>query len=247
MGESPERCGYTQEQMATALDRLSSTGVKQIGTDAAHLFHLLLQKKLIPKDSVNALLAADHPHIMKLRFDNERSTLNDVPQKLYGSLIKIFLEYAEGAVQRQNKQWSEFNVLSSLLQSSAYPFELSLGENAGVNTHLEYHWATHTWTEMEEKLKVVDTAILPCGSIEQHGPHLPLDVDYFDSVYLANKVAEACSTPKPFVLPPIPYGVAYHHEDFKWTWGQFPHTSLRRPDDQQGYRNICLCGVGRNQ
>jgi creatinine amidohydrolase/Fe(II)-dependent formamide hydrolase-like protein/7-cyano-7-deazaguanine synthase in queuosine biosynthesis len=224
MDESPERCGYTKEQIAFALEKLSSKGVKQLGTDAAHLFKLLLDKKLIPRDSVNAQLAADHPYIMKLRFDNERSTLNDVPQNLYGPLIKIYLGYADGAVHRQNKQWSDFNALSGLLQSSAYPFELSPGENAGVNTHLEYHWAAHTWTEMEEKLKVADTAILPCGSIEQHGPHLPLDVDYFDSVYLANKVAEACSTPKPWVLPPIPYGVAYHHEDFKGTISISNHT-----------------------
>jgi creatinine amidohydrolase len=36
-------------------------------------------------------------------------------------------------------------------------------------------------------------------------------------MYLARKVAEACSNPKPFVLPALPYGVAYHHEDFKGT------------------------------
>ena len=224
MDESPERCGYTQEQIPFALEKLGSTGVKQLGTDAAHLFYLLLQKNLIPQDSANARLAGDHPYIMKLRFDNERSTLNDVPLNLYKPLLKIYLEYADGAVQRQNKQWKEFNALSSLLQSSAYPFELTIGENAGFNANLEYHWATHTWTEMEEKLKVMDTAILPCGSIEQHGPHLPVDVDYFDSVYLANKVAEACSTPKPFVLPPIPYGVAYHHEDFAGTISISNHT-----------------------
>lgn len=78
-------------------------------------------------------------------------------------------------------------------------------------------WESHTWEELEELLKVVDTAILPCGAIEQHGRHLPVDIDYFDAVYFARKVAEACSDPKPFVLPPIPYGVSYHHEDFKGT------------------------------
>ena len=74
-----------------------------------------------------------------------------------------------------------------------------------------------TWPEVEERLKLVDTAILPCGAIEQHGPHLPVDVDYFDAKYLAHKVAEACDDPKPLVLPTIPYGVSYHHEDFKGT------------------------------
>lgn len=80
-----------------------------------------------------------------------------------------------------------------------------------------YMWESHTWEELEERLKIVDTAILPCGAIEQHGRHLPVDIDYFDAVYLANAVAEKCSHPQPFVLPPIPYGVSYHHEDFKGT------------------------------
>ena len=81
----------------------------------------------------------------------------------------------------------------------------------------DHMWATLSWPEIQERLKIVDTAILPCGAIEQHGPHLPLDVDYFDADYLARKVAEKCQDPKPFVLPPIPYGVSYHHSDFKGT------------------------------
>ena len=78
-------------------------------------------------------------------------------------------------------------------------------------------WELMTWQEIEDRLQTVDTAILPCGAIEQHGPHLPVDIDYFDARYLAYKVAEACQDPKPFVLPPIPFGVSYHHEDFKGT------------------------------
>jgi len=80
-----------------------------------------------------------------------------------------------------------------------------------------FMWESLTWEELEERLKIVDTAILPCGAIEQHGRHLPVDIDYYDAVYLSNKVAEACSDPKPFVLPPIPFGVSYHHDDFKGT------------------------------
>ncbi len=84
-------------------------------------------------------------------------------------------------------------------------------------SNLDYLWETSTWQQIEERLKIVDTAILPCGAIEQHGPHLPLDLDYFDAMHLARKVAEACQDPKPFVLPPLPYGVSYHHSDFKGT------------------------------
>ena len=81
----------------------------------------------------------------------------------------------------------------------------------------DFMWATLKWPEIAERLKIVDTAILPCGAIEQHGPHLPLDVDYFDAEYMAKKVAEACQDPKPFVVPAIPYGVSYHHSEFKGT------------------------------
>lgn len=80
-----------------------------------------------------------------------------------------------------------------------------------------YLWENLTWKEIEVRLKHVDTAILPCGAIEQHGYHLPVDVDYFDAVYMAREVAEHCADPKPFVLPPIPYGVSYHHSAFKGT------------------------------
>lgn len=78
-------------------------------------------------------------------------------------------------------------------------------------------WEHLTWPEIEEYLKKVDTVLLPCGAIEQHGPHLPVDVDFYDARYMAFKVAEACDEPKPLVLPTIPFGVSYHHDDFKGT------------------------------
>src|SRR5262249_20318170 len=70
----------------------------------------------------------------------------------------------------------------------------------------------------------VDIALLPVGSIEQHGPHLPLDVDAFDAEYLALQTAAACSEPRPIVLPLIPYGVSYNHDDFAGTISVGPDT-----------------------
>jgi creatinine amidohydrolase/Fe(II)-dependent formamide hydrolase-like protein len=81
-----------------------------------------------------------------------------------------------------------------------------------------------TWPEAQERFKQVDVALLPVGSIEQHGPHLPLDTDAFDAEYLAQKVAENCTDPKPLVLPLIPYGVSYHHDDFSGTISLTPGT-----------------------
>jgi creatinine amidohydrolase/Fe(II)-dependent formamide hydrolase-like protein len=74
-----------------------------------------------------------------------------------------------------------------------------------------------TWPEAEQRLSEVDLALLPVGAIEQHGPHLPLDTDAYDAERLACLVADRCSDPKPLVLPLIPYGVSYHHDDFPGT------------------------------
>jgi creatinine amidohydrolase len=86
-----------------------------------------------------------------------------------------------------------------------------------METQKTFLWEQMTWQEIEDSLKRTDTAILPCGAIEQHGLHLPVDIDYYDACYLARRVAEACAEPKPLVLPPVPYGVSYHHEDFPGT------------------------------
>lgn len=217
-------CGYESKQIEDALVKTGSLGVKQIDSDAQHLYFLMLKKKLIPDTVVRAVDARERPQIMKMRFDRQRSALNDMPLELYKQILPVFLEYAEGAVRRSNRQWIPVDVYAEIEKVAQYPFEVSGHLTPFREKEEGFHWEAYTWKEIELKLKEVDTAILPCGSIEQHGPHLPLDVDFYDSVHLANKVAEACSYPKPFVLPPIPYGVAYHHEDFKGTISISNHT-----------------------
>lgn len=217
LNESAEKCGYTSHQISEAILKTGSSGVKQIGSDAQHLYFMLMQKKLIPKNAPNASIAKEHPYIMKMRFDSKRSALNDLPVDLYKQLISIYMEYTGGAVERSRKKWVNMDMNAALEITIPYPFEISEVSNTRASPSSDVNWEAYTWKEMESRLKEVDTAILPCGSIEQHGPHLPLDVDYYDSMYLARTVAEACSNPKPLVLPAIPYGVAYHHEDFRGT------------------------------
>ncbi|MEW6069885.1 MAG: creatininase family protein, partial [Candidatus Thermoplasmatota archaeon] len=64
-----------------------------------------------------------------------------------------------------------------------------------------------TWVEAEKRFKETDIAILPIGSLEQHGRHLPLDTDSYDAYWLAKEVVKRIKDPKPLVLPPINYGV----------------------------------------
>ncbi len=86
-----------------------------------------------------------------------------------------------------------------------------------MNEKRPYLLAELTWQEAKARFREVDVALLPVGSIEQHGPHLPLDTDAFDAAYLAEEVARRCTSPQPTVLPLVSYGVSYHHLDFPGT------------------------------
>lgn len=55
------------------------------------------------------------------------------------------------------------------------------------------------------------TAIIPVGSIEQHGPHLPVSTDSDIAFEVARRVAERCSL---LLLPAITYGVSFEHSPF---------------------------------
>jgi creatinine amidohydrolase/Fe(II)-dependent formamide hydrolase-like protein len=220
LDEDARNCGYSSEQIKKGLKSLETKKVKQIEPDAAQLFHMLVEKQLIANTDHTKKLAKAHPQILKLRFDNERSMMSDLPMFVRKPLFQLLLPFSDGAVQLKERKWNDIDVLNSNLIQQPYPFEVQKQAPKGVASGSKdsgYLWEKMTWEEIEERLKVVDTAILPCGAIEQHGPHLPVDIDYFDATYMAKKVAATCSDPKPFVLPPIPYGVSYHHEEFKGT------------------------------
>jgi creatinine amidohydrolase/Fe(II)-dependent formamide hydrolase-like protein len=74
-----------------------------------------------------------------------------------------------------------------------------------------------TTDDAKRKFARCDVAILPVGSLEQHGHHLPLDTDTFDVYWLSQEVAKRTKPPRPTVCPPINYGVSYHHMDFPGT------------------------------
>ncbi|MBM7459894.1 mycofactocin biosynthesis peptidyl-dipeptidase MftE [Rhodococcus coprophilus] len=64
------------------------------------------------------------------------------------------------------------------------------------------------WTDVEPERW---TVAVPVGSLEQHGPHLPLDTD----TRIATAVAEAL--PDVLVAPPLAYGASGEHEAFPGT------------------------------
>jgi creatinine amidohydrolase len=80
----------------------------------------------------------------------------------------------------------------------------------------EYRYSRLTWQEMNSAIAAQKLVILPTASTEQHGPHLPLDVDAFltESVCLE---AGRRAADRVLVLPTISYGLNMHHIDFPGT------------------------------
>jgi creatinine amidohydrolase len=80
----------------------------------------------------------------------------------------------------------------------------------------EYRYNRLTWAEMNDAIAMNKVIVLPTGSTEQHGRHLPLDVDLFLAESVCLEVGRRVPD-KVLVLPPIAYGLNMHHIDFPGT------------------------------
>ncbi len=123
LDENPERCGYNQEQITNGLQALATKSIKQISSDAGHLYYLMLNKNLIKKNEFTQKVAKAHPEILKLRFDQERSNLEDMPNHIRQPLFEIYNQYADGAVRRINNQWVEIDHMVDFLNETKYKFD----------------------------------------------------------------------------------------------------------------------------
>jgi creatinine amidohydrolase len=63
-------------------------------------------------------------------------------------------------------------------------------------------WSEYSFKNLEEKLKEKQYAVLPVGTIEPHGPHLPLNTD----AYIAEKLAEKTASKLDFIVGPTLIG-----------------------------------------
>ncbi len=68
------------------------------------------------------------------------------------------------------------------------------------------------WPEVQRLQREKIVVIVPVGSMEQHGPHLPFQVDTFVAARLAEDLER--SMPEVLVLPALWSGVSAHHMDF---------------------------------
>src|SRR2546423_179180 len=81
-----------------------------------------------------------------------------------------------------------------------------------------------TQPEMAAQLKKNPLVILPTGSVEQHGPHLPTGTDTLAANVIAHAVAERMDG---LVLPSTPLGVTPMHMPFEGTITLTPDTYMR--------------------
>lgn len=93
-------------------------------------------------------------------------------------------------------------------------------------------WEELTSPEIAELVGRVNAAIIPFGAVEQHGPHMPLCVDWNMSYHVAQGVSALTGVP---VLHPVTYGVSGSHGGFPGTVGLRPETFLAVVDDIVGW------------
>jgi creatinine amidohydrolase len=95
----------------------------------------------------------------------------------------------------------------------------------------------YTISDLEFRKSVVKIkrAIVPIGSLEQHGEHLPVCTDSLVAESIAKLVATKISS---FVLPPVIYGVSYEHSPMF-------NISLRHSTLSSMISDLCL-SLGQN-
>lgn len=118
--------------------------------------------------------------------------------------------------------------------------------------HTEFRYEKLTWPEINEAVDAKQVCIVPCGAVEQHGPHLPLDVDLVCPGGIARGVGERMPE-RVLVLPTIAYGYTGHVMDFPGTINTHYETFIRQVLDvtrslaYHGFKKIVLLnGHGSN-
>ena len=82
--------------------------------------------------------------------------------------------------------------------------------------HSEYRYEKLTWPEINDAVELGKVCVVPCGAVEQHGPHLPLDVDIVCPTGIALGAGREFPE-KTLVLPTVCYGYTGHVMDFPGT------------------------------
>jgi len=117
-------------------------------------------------------------------------------------------------------------------------------------------WAEMSWVEVQRAAEEDRIALLPLGSIEQHGPMIPVGCDRFLAHTWSHEGARRARDEHGVpvvVVPTIPYGRSTQHVDFPGTISLSLETYMRLLEDivreviRAGFTKIvCVSGHGGN-
>jgi creatinine amidohydrolase len=115
-----------------------------------------------------------------------------------------------------------------------------------------YFYQDLFWPELRDIAATDPVVVLPVGTTEQHGPHLPLATDYLSAGAIARSAVEQVY-PHALVMEAVPYSFNEHHMDFPGTIHVDAHTiidyiaAIGTSVAHHGFRHITLFnGHGSN-
>lgn len=108
--------------------------------------------------------------------------------------------------------------------------------------------ASSSWEDLRDLAREGAVALVPVGSTEAHGPHLPLDTDVLIAREVAARAADLLEEEgrKAVVFPPIAYGVTEFARGFSGTVGITAPTlealvvDVARSIHEQGFSPVVL-------
>lgn len=107
-GIDPGRCGYSREQVAACIRSLATQDMHHERVQAEHLAFLLRARGMLPGGAIGSARAREHPEVLKMRYDPERSPLRATPRDLRVPFVRIILEHSGGALKRVGGRWVDF-------------------------------------------------------------------------------------------------------------------------------------------
>ena len=79
----------------------------------------------------------------------------------------------------------------------------------------QIHWEQLRSPQLKSFADSNAIVVVPVGSIEQHGPHLPVKVDALLATEVARRAGSKVQTHQPIVVTPTVWcGLAEHHMEF---------------------------------
>ncbi|MDA2963193.1 MAG: creatininase family protein [Actinomycetota bacterium] len=92
-----------------------------------------------------------------------------------------------------------------------------------IHQRSNHQWSNLAWTEIDKLERDRTIFLLPTGAIEQHGAHLPVDTDIFNSSALVEALVKnwnpnfQANNYEVIALPPIWWGTSPHHKGYPGT------------------------------